>query len=715
MAPLFALVISLPSLADAQSAPFISTDPAVVCTTLEVVGGVALFEGDIAVGECEELAGGGWEFRPAGELGRSLVGAAPDEPADLKDVDPSAGVKRQLARRWPDGIVPYEIDETLSDSAAPDVYEDIREAIRHWADGTFVRLVPRSDEAAYVRFRASPSSCSSSLGRLGGLQDINLIGSGACGFGATVHEIGHAVGFFHEQSRTDRDAYITINFANISPGHEHNFRMYSPFGGIDVGLYDYGSIMHYSSTGFSSNGLATIDVDPVQLAAYQAIYGDVNIGNRAGLSILDRAAVQDVMNTCYAGAPANGAYWATSPWSACSASCGNPGQTRVVSCHRRDGVCSDDDVCSGLAKPADQRSCDPFVAENFELGPGAWDTLGTQDEFDWTFGIRGTPSFATGPTSDHTLGNGNDGWYAFIEASSPRLFGDEAHLTSAPFVVPASGAPAMSFWYHTQGSGIAPGSLEVEVTTTPCAGAPATSVLWSADGTSTSEWRQASVSLSAYTGMDVQLRFVGTVTSTSSDVALDDIDFHVGCGAAPDPSCDTSWGSASLVVKEDKVGKEKIAVTLAKGPALTQSDLGTPLDAPGTTYTLCVFDAADGLVAELTAGRASTLCGDRDCWRALGALPPEGTGYLYKDKERSADGIRLIKLRGGPAGKSSIVVRGSNNTARGYDGLPTGLAASLSGSPGATVELHGDNLEGCFAAHMDEVRTDTGDLFKAKK
>lgn len=158
----------------------------------------------------------------------------------------------EFKKRWPGGVVYYSIDPALPANKQAWVTG----AISHWETNTKLTFVARTTQANYVYFTPG-SGCSSSVGMTGKRQNITL---GNCSLGSTIHEIGHAIGLLHEQSRADRDDYIIINTDNIEDGKEHNFQTYVERGltGGETGALDFGSIMMYPSSAFSSNGKPTI-------------------------------------------------------------------------------------------------------------------------------------------------------------------------------------------------------------------------------------------------------------------------------------------------------------------------------------------------------------------------------------------------------------------------------------------------------------------------
>ena len=61
-------------------------------------------------------------------------------------------------------------------------------------------------------------SCYSKFGMLGGEQPISIGKGCEKHTGIIQHEIFHALGRVHEQSRPDRDQYVTINLQHVEPG-----------------------------------------------------------------------------------------------------------------------------------------------------------------------------------------------------------------------------------------------------------------------------------------------------------------------------------------------------------------------------------------------------------------------------------------------------------------------------------------------------------------
>lgn len=223
--------------------------------TVEVVDSLVILEGDIVLGTESELFG----------------------------IENRAAVIAGANRRWEGGIMPFEIESGHPQRNA------ILQAVAHVNENTNLTLIERNPgiDGDFVRFVTS-GVCSSAVGRSGGRQNINL--ASGCGFGAIVHEICHAAGLFHEQARTDRDNFVTINWDNIQENREGNFQTYLERGitGFNHGPYNYNSIMHYGPMAFSSNGLATITVNSPPAPA------GTTIGQRSRLDEGDISAINTI-------------------------------------------------------------------------------------------------------------------------------------------------------------------------------------------------------------------------------------------------------------------------------------------------------------------------------------------------------------------------------------------------------------------------------------
>lgn len=180
---------------------------------------------------------------------------------------------------WPRGVVYYSLDPNLPDISI----NAINDAIQVWEMHTHAQFkkVDDSNPQARDHIIFTPDygkRCASFVGRQGGGQVLLL--SKRCNTMNVVHELGHAFGLWHEQSRLDRDNFVEIIWDNITEEHWYNFNQHVT-DGRDFGEYDYQSIMHYSAYAFSKNHQKTII--PLQR--------DVEIGQRQFLSPKDIAAV----------------------------------------------------------------------------------------------------------------------------------------------------------------------------------------------------------------------------------------------------------------------------------------------------------------------------------------------------------------------------------------------------------------------------------------
>lgn len=219
----------------------------------EVIAERAVFEGDI------------------------LLGAEPE-------TERRAQSAVSFGTRWPGSVVPYKIDPALPNPAR------VTDALDHWRRYTGFQLVPRTTEPNYLYFTdPGTGGCSSYVGMSGGAQNIEL--APGCATGSVIHEIGHAVGLLHEQSRPDRDQSVTVNLARVTRGKEHNFNIGSSR--TDVNLFDFGSIMLYSSYAFSSDGAPTLLRKDG--ATYDVQRSGLSPGDLQGASVLTGATVPLVL------------------------------------------------------------------------------------------------------------------------------------------------------------------------------------------------------------------------------------------------------------------------------------------------------------------------------------------------------------------------------------------------------------------------------------
>ncbi|XP_070767345.1 high choriolytic enzyme 1-like [Enoplosus armatus] len=154
--------------------------------------------------------------------------------------------------------------------------QKIDNAMKVYHSRTCIRFVPRQNEYDYISVE-NKAGCFSSLGREGGRQVLSLNRQGCLYHGIVLHEINHALGFQHEQTRSDRDYHVRINWENINPQMAYNFYRQST-NNLNT-PYDYSSIMHYGRTAFSIQyGKDSITPIPDP---------NVQIGQRQGMSYWD--------------------------------------------------------------------------------------------------------------------------------------------------------------------------------------------------------------------------------------------------------------------------------------------------------------------------------------------------------------------------------------------------------------------------------------------
>ena len=207
-------------------------------------------QGDIVLGELRDV------------IKRSLI----NQDAGLKDGDPATTIPEgtglpppliaDAVYRWPGGVVPYDIKEQGFSSSQLTLINNAISALNSKTNVTLRRR--NNDDKDYVQIVANnkiDGAGMSPVGRQAGKQKLSLKANSKSKSKSkstftekTVkHEMIHALGFQHEQTRSDRGKYIRIFWKNIIDGLEHNFQKDDA---RTYGDYNHASIMHYHSTAF---------------------------------------------------------------------------------------------------------------------------------------------------------------------------------------------------------------------------------------------------------------------------------------------------------------------------------------------------------------------------------------------------------------------------------------------------------------------------------
>jgi hypothetical protein len=205
---------------------------------------------------------------------------------------PTADTPPGTAFKWTGGIIPYRFDPTQvsNGTITPAKMQQFRDGVAEWAAFANVHFneFTGTTPPNFITVQENASiggGFSSSVGMAGGEQFVQF-GPNAWNRGTVCHETGHALGYYHEQQRDDRDTYVVILTQNIIPGQEGNFAKL-PGGSVAQGAYDFYSVMHYARNALSidPDHLDTIEPQP-PYSQFLDIMGRVYYRT---LSKLDRA------------------------------------------------------------------------------------------------------------------------------------------------------------------------------------------------------------------------------------------------------------------------------------------------------------------------------------------------------------------------------------------------------------------------------------------
>uniref|UniRef100_UPI00398E87EF meprin A subunit alpha-like n=1 Tax=Pristiophorus japonicus TaxID=55135 RepID=UPI00398E87EF len=190
-----------------------------------------------------------------------------------------AGIQERNALKDPTSRWKFPIPYILADNLELNAKGEILHAFEQYRLKSCIDFKPYEGEETFLHFQKL-DGCWSFVGDLHSGQNVSI--GERCDLKAIIeHELLHALGFYHEQSRTDRDDYVNIWWDEIIPDMEHNFVVYNDDYITDLNSpYDYESLMHYAPFSFNKN--VSFPTITTKIPAFDEI-----IGQRLDFSAID--------------------------------------------------------------------------------------------------------------------------------------------------------------------------------------------------------------------------------------------------------------------------------------------------------------------------------------------------------------------------------------------------------------------------------------------
>jgi hypothetical protein len=231
---------------------------------------------------------------------------APLSPDVLLETAASSDSEKWAAwALWPAGVVTYRFDANLATCAK----SAFLVAVSEFEKFTCVRFKEFTSTSSGIALRVSSDPATGCWAYVGysASSQVNLGGSGCHFPGIALHELGHVLGLLHEQSRLNRDLFVTVSWANVMSGQERNFYKISSGSVWEKAVvdkaYDAGSVMHYGVCEFSISSTRVVNscrrtIDPFDKSVVHIM------GNRDHLTDLDIGLINEMYSctmTCSDG------------------------------------------------------------------------------------------------------------------------------------------------------------------------------------------------------------------------------------------------------------------------------------------------------------------------------------------------------------------------------------------------------------------------------